>query len=79
MRVGLRRADPSRRAVIHDGRAHAALQQDRRLADELAVRMSPSLVFNEGRQRLYGNVGYRVIEANVRELLHNPPGEASWC
>jgi hypothetical protein len=31
-------------------------------------------------QLLYGNVGYRIIEANVRELLHNPlHGEASWC
>ncbi len=66
-------------AVIDNGRAHAALQQDRRLAQDLQVRMSPSLVFNEGRQRLYGNVGYRVIEANIRELLHNPPDEASWC
>jgi len=33
-----------------------------------------------GHQLLYGNVGYRLIEANVRELLHNPEaGEASWC
>lgn len=37
--------------------------------------VSPTLIFNEGRQRLNGNVGYRVIEANIRELRHNPPGE----
>jgi len=43
------------------------------------VSVSPTLIFNEGRQRLNGNVGYRVIEANIRELLHNPPGEESWC
>jgi hypothetical protein len=24
-------------------------------------------------------VGYRVIEANIRELLNNPPNEQSWC
>ncbi|MBE9179781.1 hypothetical protein IQ268_14520 [Oculatella sp. LEGE 06141] len=34
---------------------------------------------NEGWQRLNGNVGDRVIEANIRELLHNPPGKQSWC
>ena len=43
------------------------------------VSVSPTLIFNEGRQRLNGNVGYRVIEANIRELLHNPPEEQSWC
>jgi hypothetical protein len=45
----------------------------------LYVTVSPTLIFNEGRQRLNGNVGYRVIEANIRELLHNPSGELSWC
>jgi hypothetical protein len=34
---------------------------------------------NEGRQRLNGNVGYRVLEANIRELLNHPAGEQSWC
>ena len=35
---------------------------------------------NEGRQRLFGNVGYRVLEANVNELLRNDAaGVASWC
>ena len=33
----------------------------------------------DGRQRLAGNVGYRVIEANVRQLLNNPGVGASWC
>jgi len=36
-------------------------------------------VFNEGRQVLTGNVGYRVIEANVRELLHTLANQSSWC
>lgn len=61
------------------GRAHAALSADGRQAREHGVTMSPTMVFNEGRQRLAGNVGYRVVEANVRELLVNPHGEASWC
>lgn len=64
---------------IKSGLAFAALQNDFDLAKEYDVTMSPTLVFNEGRQRLLGNVGYRVIEANVRELLHRPPEEFSWC
>ncbi len=68
------------RDAMETGRAQAALFRD--LADrELhAVPGSPTMVLNEGRQRLYGNLGYGVIEANVRELLRNPDaGEASWC
>jgi len=36
-------------------------------------------LLNEGRQKLYGNVGYRIIEANVQEILHQPGNQASWC
>jgi hypothetical protein len=43
------------------------------------VKVSPTLIFNDDRQRLTGNVGYRIIEANVRELLRAPEREASWC
>jgi hypothetical protein len=28
---------------------------------------------------LTGNVGYRILEANIRELLDSPPGQQSWC
>jgi len=69
-------------AQLHSGRAHARMNEDLELAQGLDVRVSPTLVFNEGRQRLIGNVGYRVIEANVRELLHvheDAEHEASWC
>jgi hypothetical protein len=61
------------------GDKNAALSRDFELAKEHNVTVSPTLIFNEGRQRLNGNVGYRVIEANIRELLHNPPDEQSWC
>jgi predicted DsbA family dithiol-disulfide isomerase len=64
---------------IDGGEAYAQLSQDFDLIKEHTVTVSPTLIFNEGRQRLNGNVGYRVIEANIRELLHNPPGELSWC
>lgn len=66
--------------LIDNGRAHAALQADTEARERLQVPGSPTLVLHEGRQRLYGNLGYRIIEANVRELLRNPDfGQASWC
>ncbi len=64
---------------IDNGEAYALLSKDFELLKEHSVTVSPTLIFNEGRQRLNGNVGDRVIEANIRELLHNPPVEASWC
>lgn len=67
------------KAEIDSGAAYAELSRDFDLVKEHSVTVSPTLIFNEGRQRLNGNVGYRVMEANIRELLHNPPGEQSWC
>jgi predicted DsbA family dithiol-disulfide isomerase len=67
------------KAQIDSGEAYAELSRDFDLVKEHHVTVSPTLIFNEGRQRLNGNVGYRVIEANIRELLHNPPDEQSWC
>jgi predicted DsbA family dithiol-disulfide isomerase len=67
------------KAEIESGTAYAELSRDFDLTKEHNVTVSPTLIFNEGRQRLNGNVGYRVIEANIRELLSNPPNEQSWC
>lgn len=68
------------RSALRDGRAWAALQRDYEDAGVEGVRGSPTLLLNERRQVLYGNVGYRIIEANVEELLRRPSGdEASWC
>jgi len=65
---------------LDDGRAHAALSADYREAEALGVKGSPTLLLNEGRQKLFGNVGYRIIEANILELLREPhPDQASWC
>jgi len=36
-------------------------------------------VLNEGRQKLYGNVGFRIIEGSIKELLADPGDRASWC
>ncbi|MDH3687451.1 MAG: DsbA family protein [Myxococcales bacterium] len=62
------------------GAAHAALEADRRDESALRVQGSPTFILDGGRQKLYGNVGYRVIEANIKELLRSPnAGAASWC
>ena len=68
------------RDFLKDGRAHAALSSDYKAAEVLGISGSPTLVLNQGRQKLYGNVGYRIIEANIQELLRGPKAdEASWC
>lgn len=64
---------------IENGSAYAALCQDMQQARDANIRISPTYVFNEDRQRLTGNVGYRIIEANVRELLDQPRKQQSWC
>jgi predicted DsbA family dithiol-disulfide isomerase len=65
--------------LLDSGSAYAAFCNDMQLARDANVRSSPTLIFNEDRQRLTGNVGYRIIEANVRELLERPQTQHSWC
>jgi len=65
---------------IDRGAAFAALAADYQDRDRLKIEGSPTYVLNQGRQKLYGNLGYRVNEANSRELLRVPgAGEMSWC
>lgn len=66
-------------SLIKSGVAFACLDNDFQLQEKYGVSGSPTLVLNEGRQIIYGNVGYRVIEANVQELLNQPENQASWC
>ena len=64
---------------LASGRAHALLSDDFALAREMGVKVSPTIALNEGRQVLAGNVGYRVVEANVAEFLSTPTIQHSWC
>jgi predicted DsbA family dithiol-disulfide isomerase len=64
---------------LYSGRAMAALMQDYQRAQAAGIKGSPSWVMDGGRQVLYGNVGYRVLSANVEELLRQPESEACWC
>ncbi|MEQ1610907.1 MAG: DsbA family protein [Hyphomonadaceae bacterium] len=66
--------------LIHDGSAFAALAADYSDAMALGIQGSPTFVLNEGRQKLFGNVGFRILDANIQELLREPlQGQASWC
>jgi predicted DsbA family dithiol-disulfide isomerase len=66
--------------LIDNGVAHGDLEADRRDQQTFMVQGSPTIILNEGRQKLYGNVGYGVIEANIKELLRSTvAGTASWC
>ena len=66
--------------AVSDGSAFARLSTDYQSADKMRIEGSPTSVLNEGRQKLFGNVGFRVIEANVREVLRDPnQDQASWC
>ena len=64
---------------INSGKAMALLMGDYQQAKQQSIKGSPSYVMDNDRQTLYGNVGYRVLQANIEELLKNPADEASWC
>ena len=65
--------------ALDNGTALAALSKDLRDAQQKHVHGSPTWVLNEGRQILFGNVGYRILHANIEELLRIDTGGASWC
>lgn len=66
--------------VIRSSEALARLESDYNLGLAKDVKGSPTFLMNEGRQKLFGNVGYKLIEANVLEVLEGKNvGEASWC
>jgi len=66
--------------TIDDGSAFARLSTDYQSAEKAKVEGSPTFVLNDGRQKLFGNIGFRVIEANIKEVLRDPnQDQASWC
>jgi len=65
---------------IRSSEAVARLAVDSALSQKNGIAGSPTFVMNDGRQKLFGNVGYRLLEANVQELLRRTPeNEAIWC
>ena len=67
------------RAAVSDGDAAARLMQDYQSAAAANIAGSPSWVLNDGRQKLYGNIGYHVLNANVEGLFEGQTTDASWC
>jgi predicted DsbA family dithiol-disulfide isomerase len=66
-------------AKLQSGEATAEACRDIELRDKHKIEGSPTYYLNQGRQKLYGNVGYRVVSANLRELVEQPGHQASWC
>lgn len=65
---------------IHERTAFARLAVDYQDADKMRIEGSPNFVLNDGHQKLYGDVAFRIIEANILELLRAPGGDqTSWC
>jgi len=65
--------------LIQKGDAMAALFNDIEIKDAHHIEGSPTYLLNEGRQKLYGNVSYNIIAANVQEIIEKPDNQASWC
>jgi len=64
---------------LKKGDAMAALFNDIDIKERHHIEGSPSYLLNEGRQKLYGNVSYNIIAANVQEIIEKPENQASWC
>ena len=76
--LGVDYALVEKRILSSEAVAQLAIDYDLSRKNDISV--SPTLMMNDGRQKLLGNVGYKLIEANVQELLRHPSGaEASWC
>jgi predicted DsbA family dithiol-disulfide isomerase len=65
--------------ALSNGSAIASLMADYQQAKALSLKGSPSYIIDNGRQVLYGNVGYRVLLANIEAHINQPIEEASWC
>ncbi len=64
--------------LLSSGEAMAALASCTTDNKQKLIEGSPTFELNEGRQKLYGNVGYQIIEANIKALLEPPKNKPSW-
>lgn len=67
------------KTALNNGSAIGALMADYQQAKLLSLKGSPTYIIDNGRQILFGNVGYRVLLANVEEQLKKSPDDVSWC
>ena len=61
---------------IETGEAIAKLASDYELGQSLRVQGSPTYIVNEGRQILFGNISYSILEANVSKSLSEKINES---
>lgn len=54
---------------IETGEAMAKLASDYELVQTSGVKGSPTYILNNGRQILFGNISFGILEANITELL----------
>jgi len=66
-------------SILDSGQALAKHSQQNEDRYTKKLEGSPTFVLDQGRQKLYGNVGYRVIEANIQELFNRKELNMSWC
>ncbi len=65
---------------LDNGSAMALFCSEMAMKETYKLEGSPTYLLNEKRQKLFGNVGYKIMEANVAELLcDNSEDQASWC
>lgn len=65
-------------ALLTSGEAMAALASCTTDDKQKLIEGSPTFELNEGRQKLYGNVAYHIIEANIQALLATPENKPTW-
>ncbi len=66
--------------TLNDGSAMSLFCSEMAMKEKYKLEGSPTYLLNDNRQKLYGNVGYKIIEANVVEVIANRGKTlASWC
>ncbi len=64
--------------LLSNGEAMAALSSCTANDKQKLIEGSPTFILNEGRQSLYGNIGYHIIAANIKSLLETPSDKPVW-
>lgn len=62
---------------VETGEAIARLAADYEMARSLGIQGSPTYLMNEGRQKLFGNVSYNILAANITGLLSDNRDESA--
>lgn len=65
---------------LTNGQAMALFCTEMAMKETHKLSGSPTYILNESRQKLFGNVSYNIMHANVAELLNDSNDEGcSWC